>query len=158
MKISSVAIMCLILCGCSQEVSKTFSTYSEATRAGAFERKWLPRFLPTSARNIEVRGNEELELFAGAFLLSQGDLNKVSSQLEPYPEDPLGTVSGRDQHLAVYIHAKKAEGLCAGVVYEEPFMWVLTCSSADLRCTYQRRIESANKRLQPIGREDAPSG
>ena len=158
MRSLTLAVSVLVLTGYSRDVFETFSTFADAKHAGAFDRHWLPRDLLECAKSIEVRGNEEIDLFAGGFSLPKQGLRELSARLEPYPEDPIGAFSGRDPHLAVYIAAKNAEGLMAGVIYQEPHMWVLTCNVVDLRCMYQRRTEGTNKQLQPIGRKDAPVG
>lgn len=46
-------ILSLFLLGCSEQVEETYSTYSEAQRAGAIERGWIPSFVPSNARDIK---------------------------------------------------------------------------------------------------------
>jgi hypothetical protein len=42
----------LSLGGCGDNIEESYATWAEAKRAGAVERGWLPRFVPTSARDI----------------------------------------------------------------------------------------------------------
>lgn len=49
----------LLLLGCNEQVEESYSTYSEAQRAGAVERGWVPTFVPSSAR--ELRDSHDLD-------------------------------------------------------------------------------------------------
>jgi hypothetical protein len=46
-------ISLFLLLGCNEQIDESYSTYSEAQRAGAVERGWIPSFVPTSARNLK---------------------------------------------------------------------------------------------------------
>ena len=103
----------------------------------SLERQWLPDTVPPSARDIRIRGDTELEILAGEFLLEDKDFGPLVSRLEPYPGDPIGA----DRHLASFLQAKVDEGLNAGVYYEKNVMWVLVCNRAQLYCSFQKRAE-----------------
>jgi hypothetical protein len=49
----ATTISFLLLLGCNEKIDESYSTYSEAKRAGAVERGWIPAFVPTSARDLE---------------------------------------------------------------------------------------------------------
>ena len=60
-------IMVLALTGCSDVVTTQFATLAEAKAKRAFERGWLPPFLPDSARVIVERNNLDLNTGTGSF-------------------------------------------------------------------------------------------
>ena len=53
MRSFATTILLLLLLGCNEQIDESYSTYSEANRAGAVERGWIPPFVPTSARDLE---------------------------------------------------------------------------------------------------------
>ncbi len=53
----ATAILFLLLLGCNEQIDESYSTYSEAKRAGAVERGWIPSFVPASARDLEDSHN-----------------------------------------------------------------------------------------------------
>jgi len=52
MRMLSAALL-LSLAACSEQVEETYPTWTEAQRAGAVDRGWVPAFVPSSARQIE---------------------------------------------------------------------------------------------------------
>lgn len=57
----------LALAGCSDVVTTRFATVADAKAEGAFERGWLPPFLPDSARAIVERNDLDLNTGTGSF-------------------------------------------------------------------------------------------
>jgi hypothetical protein len=53
MRSAAATILTLLLLGCDEQVEESYSTYSEAQRAGAVVRGWIPSFVPASARDLE---------------------------------------------------------------------------------------------------------
>lgn len=53
MRSITATVLALSLTGCNEQVDESYSTYSEAQRAGAVERGWIPSFVPSSARDLE---------------------------------------------------------------------------------------------------------
>lgn len=53
MRSFATTILLLLLLGCNEQIDESYSTYSDAKRAGAVERGWIPPFVPTSARDLE---------------------------------------------------------------------------------------------------------
>lgn len=53
MRSFATLISLFLLLGCNEQIDESYSTYSEAQRAGAVERGWIPSFVPTSARNLK---------------------------------------------------------------------------------------------------------
>ena len=72
-------IMVLALTGCSDVVTTQFATLAEAKAKRAFERGWLPPFLPDSARVIVERNNLDLNTGVGSF---DYDLPERSAYIE----------------------------------------------------------------------------
>ena len=57
----------LALTGCSDVVTQRHATLADAKSHGAFERGWLPPFLPDSARAIVERNNLDSNTGTGSF-------------------------------------------------------------------------------------------
>ena len=57
MRSVAAAILTLSLWGCNEQVDESYSTYSDAQRAGAVERGWIPSFVPSSARDLKDTHN-----------------------------------------------------------------------------------------------------
>ncbi|WP_430447085.1 hypothetical protein [Sphingorhabdus contaminans] len=53
MRSFATIISLFLLLRCNEQIDESYSTYSEAQRAGAVERGWIPSFVPTSARNLK---------------------------------------------------------------------------------------------------------
>jgi hypothetical protein len=49
-----ITIFCATLFGCSELVTEKYSTFEEATKAGAAARGWLPAFTPKTAVDITL--------------------------------------------------------------------------------------------------------
>lgn len=124
----------VLLTGCSTAVDEKYQSLQEAQQDGAFERRWLPDIVPASTHDITIRGDAELEVLAGELLVADEDFERLVARLEPYSGNPIGA----DQHLASFLHAKKAEGLESGVYYQNGTMWILVCNRTRKHCSFQK--------------------
>lgn len=79
MRFVLVIFTLLALTGCSDGVTTRFATLAEAKSKGAFERGWLPPFLPNSAIAIVERNNVDLNTGTGSF---DYDLSERSAYFE----------------------------------------------------------------------------
>jgi hypothetical protein len=137
MKSLGALLSIVLLAGCSDAIDERFATVQEARDAHVFEREWLPRIVPPSVRDIQIRGDPELEILVGEFHVPDQEFEGLVSRLQPYSSEPIGT----DVHLASFLHAKQNEGLSSGVYHEGTIMWVLVCDRSRGRCSYDKREE-----------------
>jgi hypothetical protein len=137
MKLIAMVPLLAIAAGCSDAVTERYATVEGARKAGLFERGWLPDILPPSTHDIETRSDLDLNVSAGEFFLSKGDLKSFTDRLDPY----LGEAVGADVHLASYLQAKKKEGMRAGVFKESSAIWAFVCDPQTARCTYSVALE-----------------
>lgn len=134
MKRTVMIALFLLSAGCGAGIDERYQTLQQAQSDGVFRRKWLPRMVPASTRQIEIRGDRELEILVGEFQVSRDEFDPFVSHFQEYSAEPLGA----DVHLAAYLHSKKVEGLIAGVYYEDDIMWRFVCNRSKLECSYQK--------------------
>jgi hypothetical protein len=65
------------------EIQRTFyASYEEAKKSGAFERGWLPEYLPRSAKNIHEEHNLDTNQGWAEFEFDVKDIAKIESQCQ----------------------------------------------------------------------------
>jgi hypothetical protein len=65
------------------EIQRTFyANYDEAKKSGAFERGWLPKYLPRSAKNIHEVHNLDTNQGWAEFEFDVKDIAKMESQCQ----------------------------------------------------------------------------
>jgi hypothetical protein len=65
------------------EIQRTFyASYEEAKKSGAFERGWLPEYLPISAKNIHEEHNLDTNQVWAEFEFDVEDIAKMESQCQ----------------------------------------------------------------------------
>jgi hypothetical protein len=63
-------------------VERSYRTKEEASDDGAFERNWLPDYIPQSAINISIRRNRDVCITDGSFDFSPGDSEAFSEAIQ----------------------------------------------------------------------------
>lgn len=51
-----LALSLLLLTGCDTVIDDKYKSFKDAEQDGAFERRWPPDIVPTSAHDIRIRG------------------------------------------------------------------------------------------------------
>lgn len=87
-------MVCLVG-GCSGEiVERSFSTYADAEKDGAFVQGWLPDFLPLSATEITYEADLDTSMVRVAFNFNVKDVGWVSRYLKRAEITPRATSLG----------------------------------------------------------------
>jgi len=63
----------MLLAGCDDSVSSSYSTREEAEADRLFDRGWLPEIIPPSSREITMTNDLDLNLSKGAFRFDASD-------------------------------------------------------------------------------------
>ena len=77
-------LLCLLLFGCSDVVTRHYKTYNDAVSDQLFGRGGLPEFIPTSSFNIKTSNNLDLNTSEGEFSFPPTDTQAFASKLHPY--------------------------------------------------------------------------
>jgi hypothetical protein len=68
----ALACFAVVLAGCGETFENRYSDRDEAKKAGAFERGWLPEWLPSSATNVREIHNLDTNGIAFSFSAHAG--------------------------------------------------------------------------------------
>jgi len=74
----------LLLGGCSDTVSKHYSTRAEAEADSLFERGWLPSLIPATSKDIKTSNNIDINISEGEFRYDLKETNEFLNHLKPY--------------------------------------------------------------------------
>jgi hypothetical protein len=109
----------LLIIGCSDTVTNHYATRAEAETDNLFKRGWLPSLIPTSARDITISNNLDINISEGEFRYDPKETNKFVKHLKPY--------SGQKPKLdrwQTYIAKQKQEGYDAFEYAADKIVWV----------------------------------
>ena len=137
MRSLATTITFLLLLGCNEQIDESYSTYSEAKRAGAIERGWIPAFVPTSARNLEdshdldasrqtlrftIPPSEVPEMVSGLRVVSAEDNAAASELIDQFvfaPASKVYVVCSKHSNGALAVDAENGR-----VVFSTTVDWV----------------------------------
>ena len=85
----AAAAVTLVMFQRANNPSATFASYAELESAGMFERGWLPRYLPKSARDIVERHNLDTNAVWASFHYTPGDSESVQAVCRLVAESPV---------------------------------------------------------------------
>lgn len=77
-------LLCQLLVGCSDVVTRHYKTYNDAASDQLFDRGWLPEFIPSSSFNITTSNNLDINTSEGEFSFRPVDTQAFVSKLHPY--------------------------------------------------------------------------
>jgi hypothetical protein len=81
--LTSTFLMSIVILVGYFEIQRTFyASYEEAKKSGAFERGWLPEYLPRSAKNIHEEHNLDTNQGWAKFEFDVKDIAKIESQCQ----------------------------------------------------------------------------
>jgi hypothetical protein len=115
-------------------VRDRYATLADARADGLFERGWLPDVLPSSARDIEVNNNLDLNSSWGRFHFSAADGPDFVSRLSP--------LSDASRELSREIEERISEGDSVREVVEAGSVWVFVCDVPEGRCHYSMTLRT----------------
>jgi hypothetical protein len=76
----------LALVACSEDEEENYATWAEAKRAGAVDRRWVPRFVPTSARDIHDAHNLDTNEQKLTFTVPPETVGPMLQSITPHSE------------------------------------------------------------------------
>jgi hypothetical protein len=83
-----IQVVCVpAFAGCSGEtVTNSFRNYTEMQSSGIFEKGWLPRYLPKSAKNIKERHDLDSNIVTATFTFDPTDVESVKENCNLFEE------------------------------------------------------------------------
>ena len=86
MRILFFLFLLFLLCSCSEQLHRRYETTSSAIAAGEKERGWLPRWIPASATDIHIQGDQDTNQVWVRLNLPEAELKGLKNQMERLPE------------------------------------------------------------------------
>ena len=80
--ITSLVLIAIFAMGYFENQQSFYANYKEAKKSGAFERGWLPEYLPKSAKNIHEQHNLDTNQGWADFEFDVKDITKMESHCQ----------------------------------------------------------------------------
>lgn len=134
----TIAAMVLSLAGCGDQMEDTYSSYSDAQRAGAIERGWVPAFVPSSASDIADSHNLDTNRQTLKFTIPPSEIGMMVTGLP--------SVSAKDERAASELSRKHRLGAASPVyvVCSQPLNGALAVDRGSGRAVYDTSVEWAD--------------
>src|SRR5262245_38685860 len=131
MRAASILVSLLVVAGCTDQFTETYSTLEVARRDRIFERGWLPDVLPTSARTLRVSGDVDINTAEGEFSFRGAEFDAFIAKLQAVPvSEPI------PDHIVERTGELQREGYTERAYVHEQYMWIFLCSRERERCEY----------------------
>jgi hypothetical protein len=105
-----IALLCLAISACSDDVKLEYSNYAEAEDDNLFNRGWLPSIIPKSSEQIVMNNDLDLNTSEGSFVYGSHDLEEFLGRLKRAPGlDISGHEAHTYQNWIFYIHVAKLQ-------------------------------------------------
>jgi len=124
------------MCACDG-AGKRYATLADAQASGIIARGWLPDVLPSSAHNIRVSTDLDLNTSAGEFSFAPAEFDALLPRLQPYVKAKHPFTAGFDVKIAGHM----AAGYPALQYKEEDSIWVFLCRPKSGHCDYTMWLE-----------------
>lgn len=124
------AALLLVLSDCYDRVTNRYATRVEAEADRLFDRGWLPSFIPTSASDIRVSNDLDLNTSEGSFLFMPSEAVGFTAKLTRLDASALW-----DQQQRPFLE----RGFTAHHHAEAGSEWMFLVSAATGRCDYFMR-------------------
>ena len=123
-----LAYLVLLLVFRSGVVRDRYATLADARADSLFDRGWLPEILPSSAHDIEINNNLDLNESWGAFRFAPADWSEMAIRLSSPTE--------ASRAFAGEIADRLSDGDVVREYANEGSVWVFLCGVREGRCDY----------------------
>ena len=105
-----ITAMLMLMVGCDDSVSSTYSTRAEAEADNLFDRGWLPEIVPPSSKSITMTNDLDLNTSNGQFKFDPADYSAFVAYLERTPsQDKDGASAYSYEDWVFWISPNKSE-------------------------------------------------